>query len=158
MKEPGPTSHTTSLRARLLHNAITGPAIEVRGQGSIFDVLLFYDVSILLCFPCCCVCGFFCTCCCFVLFVQTNKNLKPTNTYGNLRNLQEPANIQQNTETYSTNVHTTQQYFGRAEGNPACTTSLRASGRLATWGGGQRARPKAIEVRDQGVYFSCFVF
>ncbi len=38
--EPGPTSHTTSLWARLLHNIITGPAIEVRGRG-IFYVLLF---------------------------------------------------------------------------------------------------------------------
>ncbi len=32
VSEPGPASHTTSLRARILH-IVTGPAIEVRGQG-----------------------------------------------------------------------------------------------------------------------------
>ncbi len=61
-----------------------------------------------------------------------------------------------NEHKYSTNVHATQQYLGRAEGNPACTTSLRASGHPAIWGGGQRARLKAIEVRGQGDIFELF--
>ncbi len=37
---PGPTSHTTSLWARLPLNVITGPVIEVKGQGGIFDVFV----------------------------------------------------------------------------------------------------------------------
>ena len=40
VKVPGPTSHTTSLWAPLIHNVITGTAIEVRGQGGIFDVFV----------------------------------------------------------------------------------------------------------------------
>ncbi len=48
--------------------------------------------------------------------------------------------------------------FGCAEGNPACTTSLRASGHPAMRGGGQRVRPKAIEVMGQGLYLSCVFF
>ncbi len=107
-----------------------------------------------------CFCHFFCTCCCFCrvcanqLEPQANKNLqestKPTRTCNKLQ-----KHI--NSHRYSTNVHTTQQYLVEAEGNPACKTSLRASGHPAIWGGGQRARPKAIEVRGQGnIFESCF--
>ena len=92
VQEPGPTSHTTPLQARLLHNVITGPAIGSEGSEGIFDMcfvcgvlVVFLFVRVYLCF-----CRFFCTCCCFCCVCenqqepQTNNNLqeptKPTRT------------------------------------------------------------------------------
>ena len=74
-----------------MHNVITGPATEVRGQAGIFDVfaLCFFVVFLRLFFLAVVFVVSFARVVVFVMFVQTNKNrnknlqepTKPTRTY-----------------------------------------------------------------------------
>ncbi len=87
--ELGPTSHTTSLWARLLHNVIMGPAIEVRGQGGTFDICLdCFGFNIVVVFMLLLHVSLFLSCLCNPKEPQTNKNLQePTQPA-------KPANIE----------------------------------------------------------------
>ena len=92
------------------HNIVTGLALAQRnyrprdrseGSGGIFDVFVSYDYSLLFCCLLLLAVVFvvsFARVVVFVVFVLTDKNLKPTKTYKNLQNLQEPTKTYKNKE------------------------------------------------------------
>ena len=73
-----------------------------------FDAFLCYDCSLFVCclfFLAVVLVVSFARCVVFVIFVQTNKNLKPATIYKNLHNLQEAAKTCKTTEI---NINTQQ--------------------------------------------------
>ncbi len=125
-----------------------------------------------------CFCAMIIRCCFFVclslllflLFLlhvlicvcRVSANRQEPQTYKTCKNLHTTAKTNKNTEmgihTQQTPTQLSNTLAVPAEGNPACITSLWASGHVAKQGGWQRARPKAIEVRGPGIYFIVFSY